>query len=132
MSNLTLNLPTGREASDDPRRSGPLLVWNICSVGLESECPGMEKIEGELFFPREKFSFSEIGQFSKPSVARFWKSRSRKRKISIEERKVSLRFFSFQDHSLFSPTDAFFLSVGLRQTIRLVAIPDATYGCPLI
>ena len=106
--------------------------FHMCSVGLESECPGMEKIEGELFFPREKFSFSEIGQSSKPSVARFWKSRSRKRKISIEERKVSLRFFSFQDHSLFSPTDAFFLSVGLRQTIRLVGIPDATYGCPLI
>ena len=33
---------------------------NICSVGLESECPGIGKIEGELFIPRENFSFSEI------------------------------------------------------------------------
>ena len=24
---------------------------NICSVGLESECPGIGKIEGELFIP---------------------------------------------------------------------------------
>ena len=36
------------------------LGWNISSVGLESECPGIGKIEGELFIPRENFSFSEI------------------------------------------------------------------------
>ena len=33
---------------------------NMCSVGLERECPGIGKIEGELFIPRENFSFSEI------------------------------------------------------------------------
>ena len=33
---------------------------NLCSVGLERECPGIGKIEGELFIPRENFSFSEI------------------------------------------------------------------------
>ena len=44
------NASPGREAKS----------LNICSVGLESECPGIGKIEGELFIPRENFSFSEI------------------------------------------------------------------------
>ena len=96
----------------------------------------MEKIEGELFIPE--------GELFIPRLTVVWTSVARPdsqlrngkfdrgMESLTEEWKVSLRFFSFQDHSLFSPTDAFFLSVGLRQTIRLVVIPDATYGCPLI
>ena len=87
-------------------------IGNICSVGLESECPGIGKIEGELFIPRENFSFSEIGQLSKPSAARFWQSRSRKRKSSIEEWKVSLRFFHIPGPLTFQPYRCIFSICG--------------------
>ena len=44
------------------------------------------KALGRNFFFWERFSFSEIGQLSKPSVARFWQSRSKKRNISRRKR----------------------------------------------
>ena len=32
-------------------------MWNICSVLLERRCSEIEKLEGEVSFPRENFHF---------------------------------------------------------------------------
>ena len=42
---------------------------NICSVGLESECPGIGKIEGELFIPEGELFIPRLTVVW-PSVAR--------------------------------------------------------------
>ena len=44
-------------------------IGNICSVGLESECPGIGKIEGELFIPEGEL-FIPRSMVVWPSVAR--------------------------------------------------------------
>ena len=47
---------------------------NNSSVWLESNGPGTEKFEGELYIPRDELSFSEVVvevSCQKPSVARF-------------------------------------------------------------
>ena len=46
------------------------------------------KARRQSFFSAREFSFSEIGRLSKSSVARFWQSRSRKRKILSRKRRA--------------------------------------------
>ena len=52
-----------------------MIAWrNKSSVWLESNGPGTEKFEGELYIPREELSFSEVVvevNCQKPSIARF-------------------------------------------------------------
>ena len=58
---------------------------NICSVRQERGCSEMEKLEGELFFPRENFPFPRSDScLAERSEGR--QSRSRKRK-ALEEKK---------------------------------------------
>ena len=60
-------------------------AWNICSVRQERGCSEMEKLEGELFFPRENFPFPRSDScLAERSEGR--QSRSRKRK-ALEEKK---------------------------------------------
>ena len=60
-------------------------VRNICSVWQERGCSEMEKLEGELFFPRENFPFPRSDScLAERSEGR--QSRSRKRK-ALEEKK---------------------------------------------
>ena len=57
----------------------------ICSVRQERGCSEMEKLEGELFFPRENFPFPRSDScLAERSEGR--QSRSRKRK-ALEEKK---------------------------------------------
>ena len=49
-------------------------LQNNSSVWLESNGPGTEKFEGELYIPRDELSFSEVVvevSCQNPSVARF-------------------------------------------------------------
>ena len=67
----------------------------------------MEKLEGELFFPRENFPFPRSDScLAERSEGR--QSRSRKRK-ALEEKKEP-ESFSFQNVTSFRRTDAFFLA----------------------
>ena len=60
-------------------------IKNICSVRQERGCSEMEKLEGELFFPRENFPFPRSDScLAERSEGR--QSRSRKRK-ALEEKK---------------------------------------------
>ena len=62
-----------------------LTELNICSVRQERGCSEMEKLEGELFFPRENFPFPRSDScLAERSEGR--QSRSRKRK-ALEEKK---------------------------------------------
>ena len=75
----------------------PCLGRNNSSVWLESNGPGTEKFEGELYIPRDELSFSEVVvevSCQKPSVARFWQAvtKTEEKESSLEEWKVSLRF----------------------------------------
>ena len=88
-------------------------MWNNSSVWLESNGPGTEKFEGELYIPREELSFSEVVvevSCQKPSVARFWQAvtKTEEKESSLEEWKVSLRFWTVPGSLLFSHTDTFF------------------------
>ena len=61
-------------------------IENICSLRLERGCSEMEKLEGELSFPRENFHFPRSDScLTERSEVR--QSRSRKRKNSLEEKK---------------------------------------------
>ena len=63
----------------------PGIGKNICSVRQERGCSEMEKLEGELFFPRENFPFPRSDScLAERSEGR--QSRSRKRK-ALEEKK---------------------------------------------
>jgi hypothetical protein len=55
--------------------AGKVLLWD-------------RKAQRRSFFSAREFSFSEIGRLSKSSVARFWQSRSRKRKILSRKRRA--------------------------------------------
>ena len=64
------------------------------SVLLENGCSEIGKIEGEVFFPREKFSFPRSDScLAERSEGR--QSRSRKRK-ALEEKKGGREFFHFR------------------------------------
>ena len=82
---------------------------NICSLRLERSCSEMEKLEGELSFPRENFHFPRSdGCLTEHSEVR--QSRSRKGKFASRNGKFP-EIFPLEDYSLFSHRDAFFLSV---------------------
>ena len=92
---------------------GPKGRENNSSVWLESNGPGTEKFEGELYIPRDELSFSEVVvevSCQKPSVARFWQAvtKTEEKESSLEEWKVSLRFWTVPGPLLFSHTDTFF------------------------
>ena len=63
------------------------VIKNICSVLLERDCSELEKLEGEVSFPRESFSFPRSNfSFSRSDSclterSEVRQSRSRKRKI---------------------------------------------------
>ena len=59
---------------------------------MEKTFSEVEKLKAKVAFSARDFSFSEIGQLSKPSVARFWQSRSKKRK-NLSRKKHRLRVF---------------------------------------
>ena len=68
-----------------PDHKGAHCSRNICSVRQERGCSEMEKLEGELFFPRENFPFPRSDScLAERSEGR--QSRSRKRK-ALEEKK---------------------------------------------
>ena len=81
-------------------------VWNICSLRLERSCSEMEKLEGEVSFPRENFHFPRSDScLTECSEVR--QSRSRKRKVLSRKRK-SLRVFSSQSSTSFQPQGCIF------------------------
>ena len=59
---------------------------------LEKTSSEAEKLKAEVAFSARDFPFSEIGQLSKPSVARFWQSRSKKME-NLSRKKHRLRVF---------------------------------------
>ena len=83
-----------------------ILLRNICSLRLERSCSEMEKLEGEVSFPRENFHFPRSDScLTERSEVR--QSRSRKRKVLSRKRK-SLRVFSSQSSTSFQPQGCIF------------------------
>ena len=76
---------------------------NNSSVWLESNGPGTEKFEGQLYIPRDELSFSEVVvevSCQKPSVARFWQAvtKTKEKESYLEEcEKFAWDFGLFQD-----------------------------------
>ena len=108
-------------------RSSGMVVYlqNNSSVWLESNGPGTEKFEGELYIPREELSFSEVVvevSCQKLSVVRFWQAvtKTEEKESSLEEWKVSLRIWTVSGSLLFSHADTFFLIVEIVPTIDLI------------
>ena len=93
------------------------LDWNICSVLLENGCSEIGKIEGEVFFPREKFPFPRSDScLAERSEGR--QSRSRKRKVLSRKRRAW--DFFYRRVTFFSSTDTFSLALDPWLTISLL------------
>ena len=86
----------------------------------------MEKLEGELSFPRENFHFPRSdGCLTERSEVR--QSRSRKRKVLSRKRK-SLRVFSSQSTTSFQPQGCIFSSSSSLTNHKKMFFMDAL--CP--
>ena len=110
---------------------------NICSVGLESECPGMEKIKGKLFIPEGEL-FIPRSTVVWLSVARP-DSRSRNGKFDRGmESKPDIFFipgpFTFQPYryifSICGASTNHKTSSNSRCYLWMSPNLDVVYGCP--
>ena len=102
-----------------------LLCSNNNSVWLESKCPGTEQNRRRTSHSKRELYFSEVVvevSCQKPSVARFWQAvtKTEEKESSLEECKVSLRFWMFQDHYFSAIQIPFFLILEIVPTISLI------------
>ena len=93
---------------------------NNSSVLLENGCSEIGKIEGEVFFPREKFPFPRSDScLAERSEGR--QSRSRKRKVLSRKRRAW--DFFYRRVTFFSSTDTFSLALDPWLSLRFFQIP---------
>ena len=105
---------------------------NICSVLLERGCSEIEKLEGEVSFLRENFSFprsdSCLTERSEVQTVQI-----EEKKSSLEEKK-SLRAFLLKANRFFSSTDTFSMPLRLhdlnQKSFMDAPCMDVIYGCP--
>ena len=102
---------------------------NICSVLLENGCSEIGKIEGEVFFPRENFSFPRSDSCQNRAQRGFGSPDRGKEKFS--RGKEEPESFYIEENRFSSRQDTFSLLIKLHDpTIRSLAPNQVIYGCP--